>query len=184
VASFVNPEDASGGEHFATESARMLFLEGCVFLLSMVREEGFCGKGLWAAVANIRKIREVFVLGVMMRPDPSCSAPAFALWSGRASLEVTEVSPIQFLPRGLGKDHLGAFGIQMSNETLLGQELHVTLRALERRSALNRLLILFFGNREVISPLQPQLDLRSLLAVLALNAALARRVKDRSLPVL
>ena len=36
----------------------------------------------------------------------------------------------------------------------------------------------------VTSPLQPQLDLRSLLAVLALNAALARRVKDRSLPVL
>jgi len=184
VASLVNPEDASGGKHFATESARMLFLEGRVFLLPMVGEEGFGGEGLWAAVANIRKVREVFVLGVMVRPDPSCSTPAFALWPGWTTLEVTKVSPVEFLPRGLGKNHLGAFGIQMSNETLLGQELHVTLRALERRSALNRLLILFFGNREVISPLQPQLDLRSLLAVLALNAALARRVKDRSLSVL
>ena len=62
------PEDASGGEHFATESARMLFLESRVFLLPMVGEEGFGGEGLWAAVANIRKVREVFVLGVMVRP--------------------------------------------------------------------------------------------------------------------
>lgn len=120
----------------------------------------------------------------MVSPDPSCSAPAFALWPGLTSLEVTKVSAVEFLPRGLRKNHLGAFGIQMSDETLLGQELHVTLRALERRSTLNRLLILFFGNREVISPLQPELDLCSLLAVLALNAALARRVKDRSLSVL
>ena len=62
------PEDASGGEHFATESARMLFLEGRVLLLPMVGEEGFGRKGLWATVANIRQIRKVFVLGVMVCP--------------------------------------------------------------------------------------------------------------------
>ena len=39
-----------------------------MLLLPMVGEEGFGGKGLWAAVANIRKIGEVFVLGVMVGP--------------------------------------------------------------------------------------------------------------------